>query len=244
MNQLHAFIDYLLLERVRKNWTNDPTRVSRPVLAPPGVAEIMNENVAVGGAPLCVTPGQLKRGIETMIKLSRTVEDFNLMSTLPAQVIAALTSTDSAQDIYVNRIQSGWENLASGKLGGHGDRGQADYHAAGTFHNRVVALRSVENDIILSAESRADQMQRGKEECWSQYHAPRSQKETRALLGTQHSGASDLYTAAMRAHTMTATTAADIPDLKQFTDEFAALVEHHAAKGFFIFNVLVACVIC
>ena len=244
MNQLNAFIDYLLLERVQKNWTNDPTRESRPVPAPSGVAEIMNEDVAVGGAPLCVTPGQLKRGIETMIEISMTVEDFNNKCTLPAQVIAALTSTGPAQDIYVNRIQSGWEQLASGKLGGHGDRGKADYHVAGTFHNRVVALQSVERDMILSDRSRADQMQRGKSECWSQYHAPRSQKETRALLGTQHEGASGLYTAAMRAHTMAATTAADIPDVKQFTDEFAALVEHHAAKGLFFFNVLVAFVIC
>ena len=233
MNQLNDFIDYLLLERVQKNWTGDPTKVSTPVLAPPGVAEIMTEDVAVGGEPLCITPGQLQRGIETMIGLSMTVEDFNEKCTLPAQVITALTSTDAAQTIYVNRIQSGWERLASGRLGGHGDRGQADVHVAGTFHNRVAALQSVRKDMILSDESRADQMQKGKSECWSQYHAPRNQQDTRALLGTQHDGASDLYTAAMRAHTMAATTAADIPDVQKFTDEFAALVEHHAAKGLF-----------
>ena len=63
------------------------------------------------------------------------------------------------------------------------------------------------------------------------YTVAKTKQETIALLGTQHAGASDFYTAAMRAHTMAATTAADIPDLKQFTDEFAALVEHHAAKG-------------
>jgi len=233
MNQLNAFIDYLLVERVQKNWTLDPTKVSIPVPAPPGAAEIMTENVAVGGAPLHVTPKELKQGIETMIGLSMTIEQFDNDCTLPEQVIAALTSTESAQEIYVKRIQSGWENLASGKLGGHGDRGEADYHVPGTFHNRVVALQNVEKDMILSAESRADQMQKGKSECWTQYHAPRSQKDTRALLGTQHEGASSLYTAAMRAHTMTATTAADIPDVQQFTDEFAALVEHHAAKGLF-----------
>ena len=244
MNQLNAFIDYLLLERVQQNWTKDPTGVSRQVPAPPGVAEIMNEDVAVGGAPLCVTPGQLKRGIETMIEISMTVEAFILKCTLPTQVIAALTSTGPAQDIYVERIQKGWERLASGQLGGQGDRGQANYHAAGTFHNRVVALQNVRRNMILSDESRADQMHKGKTECWDQYHAPRNQKETIALLGTQHSGASDLYTAQMRAHTMAATTAADIPSVKQFTDEFAALVELHAAKGLFFFNVLVAFVIC
>jgi hypothetical protein len=233
MHQLNAFIDYLLLERVQKNWTQDPTQESSPVPAPPGVAEAMTEDVKVGGAPLFATPGQMKRAIEAMIDISNTVEDFNSTCTLPVQVIAALTSTGPAQDIYVDRIQAGWNRLASGRLGGKGDRGKADYHVPGTFRNRVVALQSVERDMILSDRSRADQMQRGKSECWTQYHAPRSQKDTRALLGTQFEGASSLYTAAMRAHTMAATTAADIPDVQQFTDEFAALVEHHAAKGLF-----------
>ena len=244
MNQLNAFIDYLLLERVQKNWTNDPTRESKPVPAPSGVAEIMKEDVAVGGAPLTVTPGELKRGIENMMEISMTVEDFDRKCTLPAQVITALLSTGPAQDIYVKRIQAGWDRLASGNLGGKGDRGKADYHVAGTFKNRVVALQSVVKHMTLSAGSRAEQMQRGKAACWSQYHAPRNQQETTALLGTQYEGASALYTAAMRAHTLAATTAKDIPDVKQFTDEFAALVEHHAAKGLFFFNVLVAFIIC
>ena len=238
MNRLHAFIDYLLVERVQKNWTGDPTNVSRPpVTARHGVVAMMNEHVAVAGEPLCVTPRQLKIGIENMIEVAMTVEDFNLMCTLPEQVVAALTSTGPAQETLLNRIQSGWEQLASGKLGGQGDLGQADYHAAGTFHNRVVALQRVEKGMILSAESRDEQMQRGKEKCWSQYHAPKDQNDLRALLGTQHSGANDLYAAQMRAHTLAATTTADIPDLKQFTNEFAALVEYHAAQGFFFFNV-------
>ena len=235
MNKLNAFIDYLLVERVQKNWTLDPTKVSIPVPAPPGATEIMTENVAVGGTPLHVTPKELKQGIETMMRLSMTIEQFDNDCTLPEQVITALMSTETAQEIYVKRIQQGWDRLASGKLGGHGDRGKADVHVPGTFQNRVVALQNVRRNMILSDESRADQMHKGKTECWNQYHAPRNQKETIALLGTQHSGASELYTAQMRAHTMTATTAADTPSVKQFTDEFAALVEHHAAKGLFFF---------
>ena len=231
--QLNAFIDYLLVERVQKNWTLDPTKVSIPVPAPRGAAEIMTENVAVGGEPLHVTPKGLKQGIETMMRLSMTIEQFDNDCTLPEQVITALMSTETAQEVYLKRIQTGWDRLASGRLGGHGDRGRADVHVPGTFHNRVVALQNVRKNMILSDESRADQMHKGKTECWDQYHAPRTKKDTIALLGTQHDGASDLYTAAMRAHTMAATTAADIPDVKQFTDEFAALVEHHAAKGLF-----------